>query len=44
MAVNYTWTQMIDQQLIANPDLTPGFVEETLRFLTPVNNMWRLVK
>lgn len=38
--------------LISNPDqmakvqadrsLVPGFVEETLRFLTPSNNMWRV--
>jgi len=30
--------------LIADPDMTPGFIEETLRYLAPVNNMWRLVK
>ncbi|HWA63311.1 MAG TPA: cytochrome P450 [Caulobacteraceae bacterium] len=26
----------------ADPELIPGFVEETLRFLTPTNNMWRV--
>lgn len=26
----------------ADPDLIPGLVEETLRFLTPTNNMWRV--
>jgi cytochrome P450 len=26
----------------ADPDLIPGFVEETLRYLTPTNNMWRV--
>ncbi len=30
--------------LIADPEMTPGFIEETLRYLAPVNNMWRLVK
>ena len=29
-------------KMIADPDLTPGFVEETLRYLTPTNNMWRV--
>lgn len=28
----------------ADPSLVPGLVEETLRFLSPTNNMWRLVK
>jgi cytochrome P450 len=28
--------------VLADPDLIPGFVEETLRFLTPTNNMWRV--
>ena len=27
----------------ADPELMPGFVEETLRLLTPTNNMWRVV-
>jgi cytochrome P450 len=31
-------------QLRADPELMPGFVEEALRFLTPVNNMFRRVK
>ena len=26
----------------ADPELIPGLVEETLRFLTPTNNMWRV--
>lgn len=26
----------------ADPELIPGFVEETLRYLTPTNNMWRV--
>ncbi|HVN02422.1 MAG TPA: cytochrome P450 [Caulobacteraceae bacterium] len=26
----------------ADPGLIPGFVEETLRYLTPTNNMWRV--
>lgn len=26
----------------ADPDLIPGFIEETLRYLTPTNNMWRV--
>lgn len=30
------------QKLIENPDLTENFVEETLRFLSPTNNMWRV--
>jgi cytochrome P450 len=30
--------------LAGDPDLTAGFVEETLRYLSPVANMWRLVK
>ncbi len=30
-------------RVIADPDLMPGFVEETLRLLTPTNNMWRVV-
>jgi cytochrome P450 len=28
--------------VLADPGLIPGFVEETLRFLTPTNNMWRV--
>jgi len=32
------------EKLLANPDLTPNFVEETLRILTPSNNMWRVAK
>ena len=44
-AMYYLLTQPgLMDRMIADPDLTPGFVEETLRFLTPVNNMWRLVK
>jgi cytochrome P450 len=41
----YLMTQpgLIDK-LIAHQELTPGFVEETLRYLTPVNNMWRVAK
>jgi cytochrome P450 len=31
-------------RVIADPDLIPGFVEETLRLLSPTNNMWRVVK
>ena len=31
-------------RLLADPDLIPGFVEETLRLLTPTNSMWRVVK
>ncbi len=30
-------------RLIGDPDLIPGFVEETLRLLSPTNNMWRVV-
>lgn len=30
-------------RVMADPDLMPGFVEETLRLLTPTNNMWRVV-
>lgn len=30
------------QRVLADPELIPGFVEETLRFLTPTNNMWRV--
>ena len=30
-------------RVIADPELIPGFVEETLRLLTPTNNMWRVV-
>jgi cytochrome P450 len=30
-------------RLIADPSLTANFVEETLRYLSPTNNMWRLV-
>ncbi|MDB5714351.1 MAG: hypothetical protein JWO15_1748 [Sphingomonadales bacterium] len=29
--------------VLADPGLIPGLVEETLRFLTPTNNMWRVV-
>jgi cytochrome P450 len=32
------------QAVIADPDLASNLVEETLRFLTPTNNMWRVVK
>ncbi|MEM1404864.1 MAG: cytochrome P450 [Pseudomonadota bacterium] len=31
-------------KLKADPGLAGNFVEETLRFLTPTNNMWRVVK
>jgi cytochrome P450 len=31
-------------RVIADPGLIPGFVEETLRLLSPTNNMWRVVK
>ena len=31
-------------RVIADPELIPGFVEETLRLLSPTNNMWRVVK
>ena len=30
------------QKVLADPDLIPGFVEETLRYLSPTNNMWRV--
>lgn len=30
-------------RLLADPELIPGFVEETLRLLTPTNSMWRVV-
>ena len=30
-------------RVMADPELIPGFVEETLRLLTPTNNMWRVV-
>lgn len=30
-------------KVLADRELIPGFVEETLRFLTPTNNMWRVV-
>ncbi len=30
------------QRLIADPSLTENFVEETLRYLSPTNNMWRV--
>ncbi len=29
-------------EVVANHDLIPNFVEETLRYLTPTNNMWRV--
>jgi cytochrome P450 len=29
-------------RIIADPALVPGFVEETLRLLSPTNNMWRV--
>ena len=29
-------------KVLADPELIPGFVEETLRYLTPTNNMWRV--
>ncbi|MDP9083739.1 MAG: cytochrome P450 [Pseudomonadota bacterium] len=29
-------------RLLADPSRYPNFIEETLRFLTPVNNMWRV--
>jgi len=29
-------------RLLADPSLTANFVEETLRYLSPVNNMWRV--
>ena len=31
------------QMVLGDHDLIPNFVEETLRYLTPVNNMWRTV-
>jgi cytochrome P450 len=30
-------------RVMADPELIPGFVEETLRLLSPTNNMWRVV-
>jgi len=30
-------------RVLADADLVPGFVEETLRLLSPTNNMWRVV-
>jgi cytochrome P450 len=30
-------------RVMADPSLIPGFVEETLRLLSPTNNMWRVV-
>ena len=32
------------EKVLADPGLIDGFVEETLRFLTPSNNMWRVAK
>lgn len=32
------------ERVMADPSLIPAFVEETLRLLTPTNNMWRVVK
>ncbi|MEM8491099.1 MAG: cytochrome P450 [Pseudomonadota bacterium] len=32
------------QKLVVDPSLASNFVEETLRFLTPTNNMWRVVR
>ncbi|WP_304186125.1 cytochrome P450 [Phenylobacterium aquaticum] len=29
-------------RVLADPELIPGFIEETLRFLSPTNNMWRI--
>lgn len=29
-------------RVMADPSLVPGFVEETLRLLSPTNNMWRV--
>jgi cytochrome P450 len=29
-------------KVLADPELVPGLVEETLRYLTPTNNMWRV--
>ncbi len=34
----------LSDELLADPDLVPGFVEETLRYLSPVNNMWRVAR
>lgn len=34
----------LGDELLADPSLVPGFVEETLRFLSPVNNMWRVAR
>jgi cytochrome P450 len=31
------------ERLLADADLIPGFVEETLRLLSPTNSMWRVV-
>lgn len=30
------------ERLLSDPSLTANFIEETLRFLSPTNNMWRL--
>lgn len=32
------------KKVLDDPGLVPNFVEETLRFLTPSNNMWRVAK
>ena len=32
------------EALIADPSLVDNFVEETLRYLSPTNNMWRVAK
>ena len=32
------------EALIADPSLVRNFVEETLRYLSPTNNMWRVAK
>ena len=32
------------EALIADPSLVKNFVEETLRYLSPTNNMWRVAK
>lgn len=32
------------QAILVDPSLIPNFCEETLRFLSPSNNMWRAVK
>ncbi len=29
-------------KVLSDPNLIPGFIEETLRYLTPTNNMWRV--